>query len=83
MKNTLSDLNNHLFAEMERLSDEEITGEALEEELNRAKAVSNIASQIINNGKLVLEAVKFKDDQMNIDIQTPQFLIGAKKDEKD
>lgn len=83
MKNTLSDLNNHLFAEMERLSDEEITGEALEEELNRAKAVSNIASQIINNGKLVLDAVKFKDDQMSLDTQTPQFLIGAKKDEKD
>lgn len=33
MKNTLLDLNNHLFAEMERLGDEELKGDALAEEL--------------------------------------------------
>lgn len=32
-KNTLVDLNNHLFAEMERLGDEDLKGEELEEEL--------------------------------------------------
>ena len=30
MKNTLGDLNNHLFAEIERLSDEDLQGEELE-----------------------------------------------------
>ena len=55
MKNTLGDLNNHLFAQLERLGDEDIKGDELNEEINRAKAVTSVASQIINNGNLVLK----------------------------
>lgn len=61
-KNKLIDLNDHLFAQMERLSDEDITGDKLIEEINRAKAVSGIASQIVANANLALEAAKFADD---------------------
>ena len=59
MQNTLTDLNNHLFAQLERLGDEDLTGDKLQEEITRAKAVSNIATQIISNGSLVLKAKTF------------------------
>lgn len=59
MKNTLGDLNNHLFAQLERLGEEDLVGEKLSEEINRAKAVSDIATQIIANGSLVLKAKTF------------------------
>lgn len=55
VRNTLGDLNNHLFAQLERLSDEDIKGEQLQEEIMRAKAVTGLASQIIANGTLVLK----------------------------
>ncbi|MCK4789230.1 MAG: hypothetical protein KAV87_36140 [Desulfobacteraceae bacterium] len=56
MKNKLGDLNDHLFAEIERLGDEDLSGEALTQEIARARAVSNVASHIINNANLVLKA---------------------------
>lgn len=59
MKNKLSDLNNHLFAQLERLGDEDITGDKLTEEINRARAVSDIATQVIANSNLVLKAQTF------------------------
>jgi len=59
MRNTLGDLNNHLFAQLERLGDEELKGDKLQEEINRAKAISEIATQVISNGSLVLKAKSF------------------------
>lgn len=56
MRNTLGDLNNHLFAQMERLSDEDLAGEELQEEISRAKAVSSIAKDIVSNANTVLKA---------------------------
>lgn len=76
MKNTLGDLNNHLFAQLERLSDEELKGDHLKEEIDRSKAVMGIAKNIIDNGSLTLEAHKFMDDRMDADTKLPTMLEG-------
>lgn len=76
MRNTLGDLNNHLFAQLERLGDEDLTGEKLAEEINRAKAVSDIATQIIANGALVLKAQTVYEEHLSIDAKRPKMLEG-------
>lgn len=45
MKNKLIDLNNHLFAQLERLSDESIDKEKLDNETIRAKHMALIARE--------------------------------------
>lgn len=61
MKNKLSDLNNHLFAQLERLSEEDITDEKLHAEIQRSKAISTIAGDIIEGMKTVVDAYKLAD----------------------
>ncbi len=58
MKNRLSDLNNHLFAQLERLSDEDLKGEELTNEIERSRAVTTVSREIIANADLVLKAEK-------------------------
>ena len=62
MKNTLGDLNNYLFEQLERLQDDELTDEQLEREITRSKAVQGIAKTIIENGALALSAKKHMDE---------------------
>ena len=76
MKNTLGDLNNHLFAEIERLSDEDLKGEELVEEISRAKSISEVSARIISNASVILQAEKFKDDRFNADRAVPKMLEG-------
>lgn len=58
MRNKLSDLNNHLFTQLERLNAEDLTDEELKKEIDRAKAMSGIATQIVNGTKAVVDAMK-------------------------
>lgn len=74
MKNTLGDLNNHLFAELERLTDEDTTGDKLKEEITRANAITRVATKIIENGTLALEAKRLIDDRMDADTKLPEML---------
>ena len=58
MKNRMSDLNNHLFAALERLSDESLSDEQIGTEAKRADAIVSVADKIIGNATLQLNAAK-------------------------
>lgn len=73
-RNTMEDLNNHLFEALETLKDKDLKNEDLEKELERSKAVSMLAKDIISNANLALDVMKFKDDRFDIDRQMPKML---------
>jgi hypothetical protein len=52
MKNKIEDLRNHLFATIESLMDEENPMD-----LDRAKAISDVAQTIINSAKVEVEFI--------------------------
>lgn len=78
MKNKLSDLNDHLFAQLERLSDEDLTPEQVEREARRGEAMVAVADQIIRSAGVQLAAARLVSDH-GLD-PTPHLpgIVGAK-----
>lgn len=58
MKNKLTDLNNHLFMQLERLNNEELDPEAMAAEVSRANALVNVSDQITKISGQQLKAVQ-------------------------
>jgi len=74
MKNNLVDLNDHLFAQLERVNEEGISTEKLKLEIDRSKAVSSIAKDIIGNARLCLDGEIAKTNHFNIGSSLPVML---------
>lgn len=57
-KNTLTDLNNHLFEQLEKLMDDDVSDEKMKKEISRAHAVTAIAETIVRNGELAFKVMQ-------------------------
>ena len=57
-RNRLSDLNDALFAQLERLGQDDLTPEALEAEVRRTGALVEVADRITDTADLQLRAAK-------------------------
>jgi hypothetical protein len=67
--NKLSDLRDHIFMALERLSDEGMTTEQVKQEVDKAKAISELSSAIISSAKVEIDyihAVGLVDSQSDL-----------------
>lgn len=79
MKNKLSDLNNHLFAQLERLGDETMSAEDVSREVKRADAIVALSDQVVGIADQRLKAAKlFAEHGDKIVPHLPQ--IGGPKE---
>lgn len=62
MKNRIGDLRNHLFAQLERLGEEGLDGDKLAKEIQRAKAMREVADSIIGTAKAETDRLKIVAD---------------------
>lgn len=80
MKNKLSDLNNHLFAQLERLGDEDMSAEQIEVEVKRAKAIVGVSDQIISNAALHVKAAQVMANHGDRAVAMMPMIEGKKND---
>jgi len=81
MKNTLADLNNYLFEQLERLNDDELTDDQLERELKKTDNIVKISEKIIQNGELAFKTMKHMDEYgYGQSRAVPKMLDSTEKD---
>ena len=73
-RNTLEDLNNHLFEQIERLNDDELSADELEREVKRAKSMSLISDKIIKAAETQLKAYEMSQEYEGTYKQMPKLL---------
>lgn len=74
----LLDLNDRLFRELDRLENAE--GDALEVEIERAKAISEMAMRVIDNAGVVIRAAQVQQQAMDDTasrVIVPRLLMDA------
>lgn len=78
-KNSLVDLNNHLFIALERLNDEDLNLENIDNECKRAASIVSVAEKIIGNAKITLDAMKLVAEGKLETTELTEIFIKEKK----
>ena len=74
--NNLNSLNNKLFEQLDRLTNKNLSGDKLQEELERTDAIVDISRTIISNADLMLKAMVAKDEKLGSNAKLPALLDG-------
>lgn len=79
MKNGINDLHNHLFAQLERLNEEDMDEEEIQKEVKRSKAITGVAHAIIASADLALRAQELAMEYgLETNVSNP--LLGSSKE---
>ncbi len=76
MAKNLADLNEILFAQLDRLSNPELKGDELTAEINRTEAITKVAGQFINSANTTLNALKLQNEAVDATLKLPSVLRG-------
>ena len=79
MRNTLGDLNNHLFEQLERINDDSLNEEDLNKEIKKAETITTIAETIIKNGELQFKAAMKAAEYGVVNQEQMIFLLTGDK----
>jgi hypothetical protein len=74
-KNSLSDLVDHLFERIEYVTDQDIKGKELDEEIKRSELVNKTSTQIVNIANTFLKAKEI-GDRSGVKMEIPAMLKG-------
>lgn len=80
MKNKLTDLNNYLFEQLERINDDSLDEESLNKEIKKAETITTIAETIIKNGELQFKAAMKAAEYGVVNQDQMIFLLTGKKE---
>ncbi|MBN6711466.1 hypothetical protein JFL47_10300 [Haemophilus haemoglobinophilus] len=72
-KNKLEDLTDHLFMALDRLNEDGLSAEQIQQEATRAKSVVEIGEKIIDVAKVSLEAAKVQADYLGNQAALPKI----------
>lgn len=76
-RTSLRDLNEYLFEALDRISNDELEGEDLDKEINRAEAITKVSKAILDNADVALRAQKHMDEYgHSANFVTPMLLGG-------
>lgn len=74
MKNGLADLNNHLFAQIEALGNDELSSDEVARLVEKSKVMIGLAGQILNVAKTQIDAMKLKEACGLTDDDMPELI---------
>ena len=73
MADTISHVRNALVTQLDRLTNDDLEGDKLQTEINRARAMSKISEQVLDAGRLALQAALFVDTSMSANPKLPEY----------